>query len=96
MHAHADGWYVCHIEGVDTANLVFHDQHGRQTADLHRERDGWMDRDGQWRDAAPEPLVRRRVRRGGRGKGGARPAGPAVRGGFPCGDHLLPDHHPVL
>jgi hypothetical protein len=53
MHAHGDGWYVYRIEGVDTASLVFHDQHGRQTADLRRERDGWMDRDGQWQDADP-------------------------------------------
>ena len=57
MHASGDGWYVYRVEGVDTASLVFHDQHGRQTADLHRERDGWMDRDGQWRDAGPGPLV---------------------------------------
>ena len=53
MHAHGDGWYVYRIEGVDTASLVFHDDHGRQTADLRRERDGWMDRDGQWQDADP-------------------------------------------
>ena len=53
MQAHGDGWYVYRIEGVDTASLVFHDQHGRQTADLRRERDGWMDRDGQWQDADP-------------------------------------------
>ena len=53
MQAHRDGWYVYRIEGADTASLVFHDQHGRQTADLRRERDGWMDRDGQWQDADP-------------------------------------------
>jgi hypothetical protein len=47
MHAHGNGWHVYRIEGVDTASLVFHDRHGRQTADLRRERDGWMDRDGR-------------------------------------------------
>src|ERR1700687_5449275 len=53
MHTHGDGWYVYRIEGVDTASLVVHDQHGRQTAALRGERGGWMDRDGQWQDADP-------------------------------------------
>jgi alpha-amylase len=53
MHALGDGWYVYRIEGVDTASLVFHDEHGRQTADLRRGPDGWMDRDGRWQDADP-------------------------------------------
>ena len=102
MHAHGDGWYVYRIEGVDAASLVFHDQHGRQTADLRRERDGWLDRDGQWQDADPRTADTAAVSgtapaaAGAPAGRGTRPAGPALRGGLPCGDHLLPPHHPVL
>lgn len=50
MAAEGDGWYVCRLDGVEAASLVFHDQHGRQTADLRRERDGRLDADGRWYD----------------------------------------------
>ena len=90
MHAHGDGWYVYRIEGVDTASLVFHDQHGRQTG---RPASGAGRLDGsRWPVAGRRPpnrWYRRGVRhgtrgaRGTRGDRGTRPAGPAVRGGLP-------------
>jgi glycosidase len=53
MRAAADGWYRHALPGVTSAHLVFHDGHGRQTGDLYRDRDGWLDADGVWSDQDP-------------------------------------------
>ena len=50
MTAEADGWFSYRLLGVQSANLVFNDQHGAQTADLWRERSGY-DANGQWHDS---------------------------------------------
>jgi glycosidase len=53
MQHEPDGWYRYRFDGVEAASLVFHDAHGRQTGDLRRERNGWLDRDGLWYDRDP-------------------------------------------
>ena len=50
MTAEADGWFSYRLVGVQSANLVFNDQHGAQTADLWRERSGYY-ANGQWHDS---------------------------------------------
>lgn len=53
MTPDADGWFAHRLAGVQAAALIFHDGTRRQTADLHRDRSGWFDADGQWYDRKP-------------------------------------------
>ena len=53
MQAEArEGWYQYRFP-QGAANFVFNDGQGRQTADLYRNRDGWLDADGRWHDSQP-------------------------------------------
>jgi len=47
MTAGPDGWYS-HRFHAPAAHFVFNDGHGRQTADQHRDKDGWFGEDGHW------------------------------------------------
>ncbi len=49
------GWYVHSFADTTRVYLVFNDGHGRQSADLARERDGWFSFDTHWLDAPPPP-----------------------------------------
>ena len=53
MKAEGNGWYIWRFERAKAAHCVIHDGHGRQTADLFRDRDGWLDAHGRWHDAPP-------------------------------------------
>ena len=48
-----DGWFVHRFGGVDAASFVFTDTRGHQSADLHRDRNGWYAEDGSWHDEPP-------------------------------------------
>jgi hypothetical protein len=48
-----DGRWYSHRFTEPVTHLVFNDGHGRQTADLHRSRDGWLTTDGCWHDDEP-------------------------------------------
>jgi len=48
-----DGWYRYCLADTRLVRLVFHDGHGKQTRDLFRDRDGWLDRDGVWYESQP-------------------------------------------
>jgi glycosidase len=55
-----EGWWRITLPGVEAAAMVFNDGAGRQTRNHWRERDGWLDTDGQWRntpegESVPEP-----------------------------------------
>lgn len=70
-----EGWWRITLEGVEAAAMVFNDGEGRQTGNHWRERNGWLDTDGQWRNtpegesvpepppSAPPPQPRRQPRR---------------------------------
>ena len=54
MNAGAGDWYSVVLPGVAAIDLVFNDGSGHQTADLHRNGDGWYDAKGRrWLNAAP-------------------------------------------
>lgn len=49
------GWYALTVDGIATANVVFNDGEGRQTADLSRAGEGWYDAaQDRWSDANPD------------------------------------------
>ncbi|MGY6217187.1 alpha-amylase family glycosyl hydrolase [Methylolobus aquaticus] len=52
MQRHDGRWFV-HRFTEPVTHLVFNDGHGRQTADLHRSRDGWLTADQRWHDREP-------------------------------------------
>jgi glycosidase len=52
MQAEADGWFIYRFEAA-SANFVFNDAQGRQTGNLYRDREGWLDDDGLWYDSLP-------------------------------------------
>jgi Starch-binding module 26 len=54
MMEEADGWFVYRLQGVRAANLIFNDNEGRQTPNLHRDRSGWFAEDGTWHEECPE------------------------------------------
>ena len=76
-----EGWWRITLQGVEAAAMVFNDGEGRQTGNHWRERDGWLDTDGQWRNtpegesvpepppSAPPPQPRRQPRRAAEGPG---------------------------
>ena len=53
MQAEKDGWFVHRLDGIEAASLVFNDDRGHQSANLRRERDGWLDSSGRWHDHDP-------------------------------------------
>jgi HD superfamily phosphohydrolase len=44
------------FEGVRAAHLIFNDDHGHQTANLHRDRSGFLAADGIWYDERPKAV----------------------------------------
>ncbi len=58
MQAEEDDWFVHHFEGIEAASLIFNDGHGHQSADLYRDRPGWLSADGQWHDHAADAASR--------------------------------------
>ena len=44
------GWHCYRFKDTNRVHLVFSDGHGRQSADLVRERDGWFSFDTHWQD----------------------------------------------
>jgi hypothetical protein len=48
-----DGWRAHRFQGIRAANLIFSDDQGRQTGNLHRDRSGWLAADGTWYDRKP-------------------------------------------
>jgi len=54
MTAEGNGWFSYPFHGVTRASLVFHDGHGKQTENLHRDRPGWFATDGAWHDNQPD------------------------------------------
>lgn len=54
-----DGWFIHRFQGIEAASFVFNDTRGRQTGDLHRDRDGWYADDGIWHEQPPEPPARK-------------------------------------
>ncbi len=53
IQSEGDGWYSHRFRDTSAVRLVFNDAHGRQTGDLFRERDGWLDANGGWHDRQP-------------------------------------------
>jgi hypothetical protein len=49
-----DGWRAHRFEGIRAANLIFTDDQGRQTGNLHRDRSGYLDADGVWHGERPK------------------------------------------
>jgi glycosidase len=47
------GWYRHRFAATRSLRLLFTDGQGRQSADLERDRDGWLDAQGQWHDKPP-------------------------------------------
>ncbi len=81
MTAEGDGWFVYTFDGAEAARMVFNDARGRQSDDEHRDRDGWLDANGQWSDRKPKAPSKRKSpakKAPARPKPGKRPAdGPA-------------------
>ncbi len=50
-------WFSVVLPDVVAVDLVFTDGSGRQTGNLHRDRDGWHDAQGRWLDSAPAALT---------------------------------------
>ncbi|MDJ0806266.1 MAG: alpha-amylase family glycosyl hydrolase [Gammaproteobacteria bacterium] len=46
----APGWYRLRLTGAPSLHLLFHDNRGRQTPDLERDRDGWFSLQAGWTD----------------------------------------------
>lgn len=57
MHAdpEAPGWYLFRFTDTPGTQLLFHDDHGHQTPDLERNRDGWYSPATGWTQTQPEP-----------------------------------------
>ena len=53
MIAEDDDWFVYRLEGIATANIIFNDGAGRQTANLRRDKSGWFFLDNRWYDQQP-------------------------------------------
>jgi len=52
MRSLGDRWWLAELADVSAASIVFHDNCGRQTADLRREGSGWYV-EGRWTDERP-------------------------------------------
>lgn len=74
MDRESDDWFVYRFDGVAAASFVIHDGHGRQTADLYRERNGRYGADGRWSDDDAATGRRRPAKRSAR-KAAPNPAG---------------------
>ena len=98
MTAEPDGWFVYTFNGIEAAQIVFNDARSRQTDDMHRDRGGWFDTNGQWSDKKPKaPAKGKSPGQKGACKAQARQCAgrrPVIR--LPRGDHLFPAHHAVL
>jgi glycosidase len=55
MQQDKDGWFVFELKAQST-NFVLNDGQGRQTGDFYRDREGWLDADGQWYDRDPKTI----------------------------------------
>jgi len=53
MTSEGNGWYRYDFTNASSANIVFNDNGGAQTADLSRSSDGWYDINGVWNDTDP-------------------------------------------
>ena len=103
------GWYRHRFADTSSVRLLFADMQGRQTADLVRDRNGWLDAQGLWHDGPP---ARPRAAAAGGGPrrsaapspcgspaacpGRSEPRAPGQAHGLPGRDHLFPHHHPLL
>ncbi len=52
MNDEGDGWYSYTFAGLESSNVIFHNNAGSQTLDLTREGDGWY-MNGAWYDTDP-------------------------------------------
>jgi len=52
--AERPGWYRYRFDGTWSVRFVISDSRGRQTHDLGRDRDGWLDAGGRWHDRCPD------------------------------------------
>jgi hypothetical protein len=76
MSDDGNGWFVYRFDGISTARLLFHDNRGRQTQDLQRDRLGWYTLDGGWFDHNPDaPSSPSDAGAGGAGGAGGDPPG---------------------
>lgn len=53
MQPGPSGWFVHHFQGVHAAHLIFTDDAGHQTPNLHRTASGWLDENGEWQAEPP-------------------------------------------
>jgi glycosidase len=79
MKPEGEGWYCCELP-ASAAHLVFNDAHGRQTVDLHRQREGWYGTDGHWHDSRPVPAKAAAAAKGRRSPMSAIVTNPAPTG----------------
>jgi glycosidase len=79
MEAEGGGWYRIRLDGIAAARLVFTDGHGRQSADLQRDREGWYDPAQGWSDARP-PAAAETKRRGAAPRANKAPPPPKPTG----------------
>ena len=82
MSDEGNGWYAYRFDGVTSSRLLFHDNCGRQTVDLQRDRSGWYTLDGGWSDHGPEEASSGNFNRGGSDSGGSR--APSVSTSYPA------------
>ncbi|AFG38551.1 starch-binding protein [Spirochaeta africana] len=54
LQDHSSGWMYYDFPDADSANLIFSNNGGGQTADLSRESGEWWYRDGDWYDSDPD------------------------------------------
>nr|VFK26127.1 MAG: Glycosidase [Candidatus Kentron sp. MB]VFK35448.1 MAG: Glycosidase [Candidatus Kentron sp. MB]VFK77395.1 MAG: Glycosidase [Candidatus Kentron sp. MB] len=54
MEVERDSWFVYRLADITSANMVFHDNEGRQTQDLRGEGEGWFMANGAAYDEEPE------------------------------------------
>lgn len=52
----AQGWYSFQFPYMSETHLIFHDNHGHQTSDLSRDRDGWYTLSTGWSDTRPKVM----------------------------------------
>lgn len=57
MAERPDGWLVHALPGVRAAHLIFSDDKGHRTDDLHRDHPGWLAEDGTWHDYEPQAVA---------------------------------------
>ncbi len=62
MEPDTDGWFVFRFK-ASSANFVFNDGHGQQTGDYYRDREGWLDDDGQWYNTLPSASERAAIKK---------------------------------